>query len=430
MNGLGLRCAKLLYGQRRVLAVVGLAAFAVSAVRLFFFGASYEAELILVAAAGPDSPSAGFLIPDHISPKVYEEVVNSYTVLYATYESVKEKKLVAEGELPRFDVFVNLLEASVSALDQTTRPIQYSPVVTLRAHWHTAEVARALVSVWGEEAMKMAKEANRVQYGGLAGTLETQAKARKVALEAAWRSLEKEKAEFDLAAGRDELSLLLSESVGLKKELEANERVASSAGAELGSIQKALEEEQPVIELFHSPSDDVFWLSEGGDTPSKTKGMIAEQKNQTYWSLREKEATASATLAAARGRIAKGEGQLESLTERQDGLREQLAQHEIAQRRLVTEEQLALSIYKRLGSAEAVVSEIGRSMGGVDGDSSFSGLKRLSDVAPVEKDLSVTSLLFVPAFTLVAMFTAAAVFLLPAFIGHIQGAASRQGAGE
>ncbi len=414
LDDLARPCIRLLYRRRYVVLAAGALAFILSAARVFLWlHESYVAEVALVATLGGQGAVAGDLAPEALDSKVYEQVVSCLPVLYETYDRFRESGSLPESdEIPSFDSFVNLLSASVSPIDQTTRPVTFSPLIRLQANYDNPETARALVDIWADVAMEAARKTNYVQYGQLAAQLGDQAQSRKARLHAVWQELEEEHAVFDVAAKRKELSLLLAESALLVKELALAERAAAAAAAKAARIQQTLAAEQPLTELIRRPSGGSDILQ------PDSKGMPSQELNQTYWSLRKDENAAAAEIAAAEARVEKTRSQILLADSRKTTLAAEIARHDVAQQSLKVEEELASAAYKEVSAAQALLAETASLIQGTEGAESYpAGLNRLSDVIAVERTLSVTTLLFIPAYTFLAMCAAAACIVAPLF-GH------------
>jgi capsular polysaccharide biosynthesis protein len=425
MNELTVACLKALYKKRWVLLLVAVVAFVFSVIRLMFFmPGSYYAEAVLVASTPKLGAEIKDFMPEAYNPKIYAEMVNSRTVQYETYQTVVEKNIFPEDMLPEFDGFADRLKASVSVVDQTTRPINYSPLITLRVWGINPDRARAVVDIWAEKAMKAAQTANLMQYGELSLALKKQADIRKKNLDELWLVLEKEKSQFDVTSKKEELGLLLKEMDNLLHAQAVSERMAAAAEAQLASIQQKLVDEKPLIELFRSPSDDAYWLLEPNaqkekKTSIESKGMITQQFNQVYWKLREDENKAAADLAGAQAEIQKIQVQLDGITTRQKDLLAEIAQHEYAQQRLTVEEVLATAIYKNISTAQTLLAETASVVDGMDERTAYPvGLNRLSNLSPIKDDLAVKSKLLVLSYTFLAIILAMGAITAPVIGGR------------
>lgn len=420
MNELTRACLKALYEKRWVLLLIAVVALLFSIIRLLLFTpGSYYAEAVLVASTPKQGAEIKDLMPEAYNPKTYVELINSRTVLYETYQTLVEKKVFPENETPEFDDFAKLLRASVNMVDQTTRPINFSPLITLRAWAAEPDYARAMVDIWAEKAMKAAQTVNHMQYGELALALKKQADLRKNNLDELWQALEKEKAQFDVTSKKEELGLLLKEMDDLLHAQAVSERIAAAAEAQLASIQQKLADEKPLLELFRSPSDDAYWLLEPNARKEKKtavegKGMVTQQLNEVYWKLRADENKAAADLAGAKAEIQKILAQLDGVTQRQKDLLAQIAQHEYAQQRLTVEEELATAIYKNVTTAQTLLAETASVVHSPNEQTTYPvGLNRLSDLSPVKDDLAVKSKLIVVSYTFLAVVLAMGAITAP-----------------
>ncbi|HUW59417.1 MAG TPA: hypothetical protein VMZ06_00305 [Candidatus Bathyarchaeia archaeon] len=425
MNELTRACLKALYEKRWLLLLVAVVALVFSVVRLLLFTpGSYYAEAVLVASTPKQGGEIKNLMPEAYNPKIYVELVNSRTVIYETYQTVVEEAIFPEDELPEFDEFTDWLRASVSVVDQTTRPINYSPLITLRAWGTVPERARAVVDIWAEKAMKAAQTTNLMQYGELATVLKKQADLRKENLDELWQALEKEKAQFDVTSKKEELGLLLKEMDNLLHAQAVSERMAAAAEAQLAAIQQKLADEKPLIELFRSPSDDAYWLLEPNaqkekKIPVEGKGMVTQQFNEVYWKLRADENKAAADLAGAEAEIEKIQAQLDGVTQRQKSLMAGIAQHEYAQQRLTVEEELATAIYKNVSTAQTILAETASVVHRTEDQTIYPvGLNRLSDLSPVKDDLAMKGKLIVLSYTFLAVVLAMGAVTAPIIGGR------------
>ncbi|MCX5769937.1 MAG: Wzz/FepE/Etk N-terminal domain-containing protein [Candidatus Hydrogenedentes bacterium] len=426
MNELTRACLKALYEKRWVLLLVAVVALVFSVVRLVFFTpGSYYAEVVLVASTPKQGSEVKDLMPEVYNPKIYVELVSSRTVLYETYQTVLESNVFPEDELPEFDDFASWLRASVRVVDQTTRPINYSPLITLWVWDVVPERARTVVDIWAEKAMKAAQTANLMQYGELSTVLKKQADLRKENLDKLWQALEKEKAQFDVTSKKEELRLLFKEMDELLHAQAVSERMAAAAEAQLAAIEQKLVGEKPLIELFRSPSDDAYWLLESNAQKEKKtsvegKGMVTQQLNEVYWRLRADENRAAADLAGAQAEILKIKAQMDSVTERQNDLMAEVAQHEYAQQRLTVEEELATAIYKNVSTAQTILSETASVVHGMEDQTVYPvGLNRLSNLSPVKDDLAMKSKLIVLSYTFLAVVLAMGAVTAPIIGGRL-----------
>lgn len=373
-----------------VTAAVGLLAV----VKELAFPPGYRAETVVMvtdlelgSAFDEEQPNVlADYIPEAFSPRVYGNLVGSPAVMGQVLEQLIEDG-VFEGRSPDLDSFSQRLHAQVDEVDQTTRPITYSPLITLSAEASTEEEVKAIVDTWGEVAVEVSSLANRLLLAGADSSLERQKHAQREELEAVWAELEEERSQYDVEVLREELVRLADLGSDLKRD--RTELLAEFEGAEesLNSIQANLEGEEQFVTLFHSPTDIAYFIAHElqrdralDGNPIDEQGMMRQELNDAYWAQKLEEKTTLNRIADMGAQLSALDRERNNVRDEQNELTALLASHERKITRLETEEELAKQVYQQIGlSREMVKAASDIIHGRTDADIGALGLNRLTD---------------------------------------------------
>jgi len=228
-----------------ILGVTALAALAAVGKELLF-PPQYAAEQMLMVSGLAPGGDAVALVPQPLNPKAYEYMLTSAAVLGRTIERL-EKDGVFGGEAPpAIEDFSASLEVKTEIVDETSRPVNYSPLIRISAQGETAEQAVAIVNTWAETATEVAQRASSVRLSAPALMLTRHREEYEKEVEAVWKLQAEEQAQWNT----DVLQRTLTDRVGLLNELEyhrneglrklesARKRLEQTAG-ELGARLEA-----------------------------------------------------------------------------------------------------------------------------------------------------------------------------------------------
>jgi len=381
-------------GRWKLIVAVTVAVGLLAVVKELVFPPGYRAETVVMvtdlelgSAFDEEQPNVlADYIPEAFSPRVYGNLVGSPAVFGQVLEQLIEEG-VFEGQPPELESFSQKLNAQVDEVDQTTRPITYSPLITLSAEASTEEEVKAIVDTWGEVAVEVSGLANRLLLAGADSSLERQKDAQREELEAVWEEIEEARSEYDVEVLREELMRLAELGSDLKRD--RTELLAEFEGAEesLNSIQANLEEEERFVTLFRSPSETAYFIADElqqerplAGNPIEERGMIRQELNNAYWEQKLEEKTTLNRISEMRAELSALERERDNVREEQNELTAVLATHDRTITRLETEEALARQVYRQIGlSREMVKAASDIIHGRTDDDIGALGLNRLTD---------------------------------------------------
>ena len=378
----------------KFIVVVTVAVGLLAVVKELAFPPGYRAETVVMvtdlqlgSAFDDEQPNVlADYIPEAFSPRVYGNLVGSPAVLGQVLEQLIEDG-VFEGLPPNLESFSQRLNAQVDEVDQTTRPITYSPLITLSAEASTEEEVKAIVDTWGEVAVQVSSLANRLLLAGADSSLERQKHTQREELEAVRAELEQARSEYDVDVLREELRRLAELGSDLKRD--RTELLAEFEGAEesLNSIQANLEAEERFVTLFRSPSETAYFIAHElqqerplAGNPIEERGMMRQELNEAFWEQKLEEKTTLNRISDMRAQLSALERERNNVREEQNELTALLASHERTITRLETEEELAEQVYQQIGlSREMVKAASDIIHGRTDDDIGALGLNRLTD---------------------------------------------------
>ena len=186
-----------------LIAVVTVLAGVLAVAKELLFPVPYTADTVLLVTGveRADTDERGGttkVMPLPLSPKAYETLLTSSSVLGRVLEELKKKNAFGDAEPPELQDFRVNLEVKVDVVDETSRPVNYSPLIHLTALAETAELAKQIVDVWGEVATEQAQRAAAVRVGAPAFMLAREKGEFETGLESAWDELRKETGTWNL----------------------------------------------------------------------------------------------------------------------------------------------------------------------------------------------------------------------------------------
>jgi len=237
-------------------------------------------------------------------------------------------------------------------LDETTRPVNYSPFLTLTATAKQPDLAKEYVDTWANVAIDTARRANELHVGAALKTLSTQQTSFEDQLNKVWQAQAKESSQWNLDVLKTQLDTRVEQIAEVQGRLLKAEQQKEENSKRYDAAQKRLANEKETLDLFYSPSDDVYWLGQiqkdGGKQPAeelKNKGMLHQAVNQVYVSLSEDESEALLAMSQADAAIKALNEQLNKLENERLELQKELAEHTVLNKQLSAEETTLTQVY-------------------------------------------------------------------------------------
>ncbi len=355
------------YAHRVFVAVVTAATFLVSAaIELALVKREYDAEVILFRT----SPTLGeeglaALVPPAAHAKAFEELVRSTSVLGGVLEdAIAQRVWGDEKNVPDFEGLRKRLRTSTAIVDETARPINFSPYVTLIATDVDPEVARRLVDIWAERAIEAANRSNELSIDTATETLTRQENFHRQRVDKTLEELAQEKASWNIPLLRTELEEMLKlDGVLREKLLDAQANLAAEQ-ERLRSVHERLALEKQYEYLWRAPSEDVFWmerLESGGASPDDAsafdalegKGLVHQELNEIYIVLKKDEQETLAAIANAEARSKAIDAQIAALELERNELQSTVEEHDLVQKRLERQALVFETIYKEVAALDS-----------------------------------------------------------------------------
>lgn len=397
----GLIYLREVYGRRWLIVGVTCVAFCLSILKVLYFPAlSYEAEVALVVSSPTLSGEMGRMVQNSFSPKMYEELATSPTVLQEVLDKLAAEGAFPDGETPLLEDFQADVSARLGVIDKTTRPVNYSPLLAIRATSESAELAKSIVNTWAEVAISSARKTNYLHVGVVSEKLAKQERLFRESLDAILARQAAEKSQFDAELGKKEMLLRLEllhgsrlqgKSQGLLSAQKEAAQDLAEAKAQLASVREALAQEEPFVQLTKAPSDDAVWLLEGQQgegSDIEKKGMVTEELNQVYWELKSAEQQALQKIAGTSARLAALDQQIAGVYAEQEAALKEVAKHTHLQTQLDAESEAATLAFKEVAAASSLTTAIAglvHDEKAQDDGTPAIGLNRLSDTVPVKR---------------------------------------------
>lgn len=200
-----------------ILGATALAALA-SVGKELLFPPQFAAEQMLMVSGLSAGGEAVALVPQPLSPKAYEYMLRSAAVLGRTIERLEKDGAFGEDAPPAIEDFSALLSVKTEIVDETSRPVNYSPLIRISARGETAEQAVAIVNTWADTATEVAQRASSVRLSAPALALTRHKEEYEKEVEAVWKLQAEEQALWNT----DVLQRTLSNRVDMLNELEYN----------------------------------------------------------------------------------------------------------------------------------------------------------------------------------------------------------------
>ncbi len=234
MNDLYKSAAHALVKNLWLIVVVTILAGIFAVGKELLFPVPYTADTMLLVtgldrAEKTDAETRGTerMMPSPLSPKAYETLLTSSSVLGKVLDTLKKDKAFGDDTPPELQDFRTNLNVMVDVVDETSRPVNYSPLIRLTALGQTAELAKKIVDVWAEVATLQAQHAAAMRVGAPAFMLGREKGEFKTELETAWEEMRKETGAWnlevlkvDLDARTELINTLLEKRRGTERQFE------------------------------------------------------------------------------------------------------------------------------------------------------------------------------------------------------------------
>ncbi len=243
MNDLYLRCLKALWRRAFYVVLIACLAGGGAVLKELLLPPGYSAEKLLVVTDINASGTTAELVPGAFNPKIYEQLVLSSSVLGEVLEELKTQKAFGENDPPALRDFRSMLEVEISLVDETTRPINYSPLIRLSVVAETAALAGAIVEAWSDKVMATASDAVTLRMTAETETLAKQTADQRTQLEEIWKAMEEENALWNLERLKQEMSTRIGLATEFYKEKTGIERSLQDAEEKLRMTREDLAQE-------------------------------------------------------------------------------------------------------------------------------------------------------------------------------------------
>jgi uncharacterized protein involved in exopolysaccharide biosynthesis len=205
MNDLYKSAAHALIKNLWLIIVVTALAGALAVGKELLFPASYSADTMLLVTGVEERGDTTKMMPPPLSPKAYETLLMSSSVLGKVLDRLKTGGAFGDATPPELQDFRANLTVLVDVVDETSRPVNYSPLIRLTALGKTEELATKIVDTWAEVATAQAQRAAAVRVGAPAYMLGQEKVEFKSELETAWEEMRKETSVWDLNVLKSDL---------------------------------------------------------------------------------------------------------------------------------------------------------------------------------------------------------------------------------
>lgn len=363
-----LEVIRALYARRYLVVIVGILGVAVGVgVELLLRVPAYEAEMELVYSSPRlgDEGMASYM-PRQLHALDIKSIFESTNVMGSALDTLIAEGLWAdELEPPDLNDFSGKLAFSVATLDQTTRPVNYSPVFSLTAVAKDPEIAERMVNAWSDAGIAASQEAITNGVIPAAELMKSESEKAQSNFQNLLDALAADEAEYNTAILELELASIIEQLASVRNDTYDAERSLASSLQQLAVAQESLASERPTVDLFHAPSDDVYWLKEetkaaGSEQELQGKGMLRQSVNPVFVELRASENSALLNIAGAKARIAELNDQYAAIEAERVRIQKELATHSGIQRMLKQQANSAEILYNQLietqSNVEAVIN--------------------------------------------------------------------------
>ncbi|MCC6796697.1 MAG: hypothetical protein IT366_16375 [Candidatus Hydrogenedentes bacterium] len=338
-------------------------------VKAFVTPDNYEAQKILVvtsvdltaAQSAKGEVSLTSSIQEPLSPKVYADLLSAPNLLGEVYVRLLKEVTITEGDYPNLTSFSNELSASVTIVDQTARPVLYSPIITLLARGHDPEKLRHIVEKWAVTATEWSRTIGEIRTAAAAEQLKIESNRVSLELADLQAAMANERGKWNVEIMRKELEgrqLLMAETEKAQSEAERDLRGSEDT---LKAVREAKAGVPEKVQLYRSPSDDAYFILKAtGDqkavADAEKSGMINEFFNPNYSELERLETENLGAVSSSRAKLETAKQQLETLRAKQDEQSVLAAEHEELQNRMMANVKAGLDMYGQIASAERVLN--------------------------------------------------------------------------
>ncbi|NUM53874.1 MAG: hypothetical protein HUU46_09550 [Candidatus Hydrogenedentes bacterium] len=360
-----------LWKHRRLIIVITAIAGILGVLKVLISPREYEAQKLLVVTSidlAPQPADAGSLslnasIQAPLSPKVYADMLTYPNLLGEVYDKLLASNTITKKDYPRLADFSSKMSAGVTVVDQTARPVLYSPIITLAVTGDDPERIASIVKAWADAGTDWSREIGKVRTAAAAEQFVKERERSAADLETLQNALAEEKGKWNVEILKKELEerqMLMGE---VEKALAEAERDLTGGEETLQALREAKAQEPEKIELYRSPSDDAYFIAKaaGGEkaaADAEKKGMIDEQFNLTLIEMEKLETETLGVVSAARGKLDTAKRQLDELRAKQTEQGTLLAIHEQTQDRLSANVKAGLDAYSQLAAAERVLDAV------------------------------------------------------------------------
>ena len=248
MNDLYKSAAQTLIKNYRLILIVTVLAGALAVTKELAFPAAYKADTVLLVTGSEERGATTKLMPFPLNPKAYELLLQSTSVQGKVLDQLKKEGAFGTAEAPALPDFAANMDAVTDIVDETSRPVNYSPLVRLTVYGETAELATKIVDTWASVAQTLAQRAATVRLSAPAFILSHEKEEYKSTLEKAWEEMRKETSIWDLDVLKDDLKSRVAMINGYIEKRTGIERQLEVARAKLelvrGDITTTLRDSQ------------------------------------------------------------------------------------------------------------------------------------------------------------------------------------------
>ena len=360
-----------LWKHKRFIILLTLFAAIAGAARILVSDREYQAEKSLVVTSidlaprvgDADALSLNSSIPAPLSPKVYADLLMSPNLLGQVYTALLNSNAISTKEYPRLSDFTSTVSAGITVVDQTARPVLYSPIIVLSARGGKPEQLKSIVEKWAVVGMEWSRSIGDITTASAAAQFVKNRERFATDLESLQNALAEEKGKWNV----DILKKDLEERQKLMGEVEKaqsdSERELSGGEETLRAIREAKTGEPEKLQLFRSPSDDAYFIGQAvgqakAAAGADKKGMVDEQFNQNYIEMESLETKTLGDVSSARAKLETAKQQIEALRTKQNEQGALVAVHEQTQKRMEANVKAGLDTYGQIAAAERVLSAV------------------------------------------------------------------------
>jgi uncharacterized protein YukE len=411
---------KELFGRRWTIAGITLLFTVASVLRVLLTPDEFESETTLLITSVPTKSDTALAdtLPEVFHPPVYEALAKSRDVLGQTHTSLLTAQAWG-GNPPELRRFSQQLTARVQMVDETTRPMNFAPLLTLKAVGESPEQSSLIVDTWADVLLGAARKATRYE---VAGAQQVQEKNRDMylsLLEDTWAAKREQMSKADPELLRETISARVQTIQSVEEQLAQAQAEFASATQGLDAVVAALSDESERIELRRAPGDTEFWLSQQeGETSQSAlteSVMVTEVMNPEYTRLIASANSLRETAASEQARVEALRAELASLVAQQDAARKSLAESEEVFAQVDSQLSYLNRAYQELAGHEATL-QTGAALSTTESDGiNPIGLNRLSDTSYAVEAQSVVGGKVLVVVAAILGFCVALVFVMGRF---------------